>query len=126
MVADFPRAVAMMRRALELDEEYFYAGPHLFFGIYYASRSPALGGEPTRARSHLDRALDLTGDKFLLVRLFIADPYAVQIQDRALFETQLRLILDTPDDLFPEQRLMNQVAKARARLLLERIDELFL
>ena len=58
--------------------------------------------------------------------LFIADPFAVQTQDRALFETQLRLILDAPDDLFPEQELMNQVAKARARLLLERIDELFL
>lgn len=126
MVADLPRAVAMMRRALELDEEYFYAGPHLFFGVYYASRSPALGGEPSRAKSHLDRALDLTGGKFLLVHLFIADPFAVQTQDRALFETQLRLILEAPDDLFPEQELMNQVAKARARLLLERIDELFL
>ena len=126
MVADLPRVVAMMRRALELDEAYFYAGPHLFFGVYYASRSPALGGNPSRAKFHLDRALDLTGGNFLLARLFIADPYAVQMQDRALCETQLRLILDAPDDLLPEQRLMNQVAKARARLLLERIDELFL
>lgn len=126
MVADLPRVVAMMRRALELDEGYFHAGPHLFFGVYYASRSPALGGNPSRAKFHLDRALDLTGGNFLLARLFIADPYAVQIQDRTLYETQLRLILDAPDDLLPEQRLMNQVAKARARLLLERIDELFL
>lgn len=126
MVAEFPRVVAMMRRALELNEEYFYAGPHLFFGVYYASRSPALGGNPTRAKFHLDKALELTGGTFLLVRLFFADPYAIQIQDRVLFERQLRLILDAPDDVLPEQRLMNQVAKARARLLLERIDELFL
>ena len=126
MLADLPRAVAMMHRVLALDETYFYAGPHLFFGVYYAARSPALGGNPARAKFHLDRALELTGGTFLLVRLFIADPYAVQIQDRALFETQVNLILDTPDDLFPEQRLMNQIAKARARLLLERIDDLFL
>jgi hypothetical protein len=126
MVADLPRVVAMMHRVLELDETYFYAGPHLFFGVYYASRSPTLGGDPSRAKFHLDRALELTGGNFLLGRLFIADPYAVQIQDRTLFEAQVRLILDAPDDLLPEQRLMNQIAKARARLLRERIDELFL
>ena len=126
MLADVPRLVAMMHRALELDEGYFHAGPHLFFGVYYASRSPALGGDPRRAKFHLDRALDLTGGNTLLVRLFIADPYAIQIQDRPLFETQLELILDAPDDLSPEQRLINQIAKGRAQLLRERIDELFL
>lgn len=126
MVADIPRVLAMMHRVLELDEAYFHAGPHLFFGVYYASRSPTLGGNPSRAKFHLDRALDLTGGASLLVHLFIADPYAVQIQDRALFERQIRFILDAPDDLFPEQRLLNQIAKARAQLLRERIDELFL
>ncbi len=126
MVADLPRVVAMMHRALELDEEYFQAGPHVFFGAYYAALSPALGGNPSRAKYHFDRALDLTGGKSLLVNLFIADPYAVQIQDRALFQTQLTVILDAPDDLSPDHRLINEVAKARARLLLERMDELFL
>ncbi len=126
MLAELPRVVAMMHRTLELDEGYFHAGPHLFFGVYYASRSPTLGGEPSRAKSHLDRALDLTGGNFLLVRLFIADPYAVQIQDRTLFETQVRMILDAPDDLSPQHRLFNQIAKVRAQLLLEKIDELFL
>lgn len=126
MIADLPRVVAMMQRALELEEAYFHAGPHLFFGVYYGTRSRALGGNPSQAKLHLDRALELTGGKSLLVRLFIADPYAVRIQDRALFEQELRLILDAPDDLSQDQNLMNQVAKARARLLLERIDELFL
>lgn len=126
MLAEVSRVVMMMERVLEVDEGYFHAGPHLFFGAYHASRSPALGGDPARAKSHLDRALELTGADSFLVRLFIADPYAVQIQDRALFETQLRLIVDAPDDLPPEQRLLNRVARARARLLLERIDELFL
>ncbi|MFQ5804567.1 MAG: TRAP transporter TatT component family protein [Candidatus Methylomirabilales bacterium] len=126
MLADMPRVVAMMDRVLELDEEYFFAGPHLFFGVYYASRSRALGGDPPQAKSHLDRALDLTGGKLLLVHLFLADPYAVQIQNRSLFEAQLRLILDAPDNLSPKQRLLNRIAKARAQLLLERIDELFL
>jgi len=125
-MAELPRAEAMMRRVLELNEGYFYAGPHLFFGLYYASRSKGLGGNPSQAEFHLDRALALTAGNFLLVRLFTAYPYAVQIQDRRLFESMLRAILDAPEDLFPEQRLSNALAKVRARLLLRRIDELFL
>ena len=126
MLADLPRVLAMMDRVLELDERYFFAGAHLFFGAYYASRSRALGGDPERARSHLDRALELAGPTILVGHLFFADPYAIQIQDRTLFETQLRLILDSPEDLSPDYRLLNQVAKARARLLLEKNGELFL
>lgn len=126
MLADIERVVAMMQRVLELDEGYFFAGPHLFFGVFHASRSQALGGDPARAKSHLDRARELTGGKLLLVPLMVADPYAVQIQDRDLFEFQLRSILDAPDDLAPDQRLLNEIAKSRAQLLQERIDELFL
>jgi hypothetical protein len=126
MLSDIPRVLAMMQRVLELDEGYFFAGAHVFFGAFYASRSRALGGNPERAKAHLDRALELAGPDMLVVRLFVADPYAVHIQDRALFETELRRILDTPEDRAPDHRLLNQVAKARARLLLERADELFL
>jgi hypothetical protein len=126
MLADLPRVLAMMDRVLELDEGYFFGGAHLFFGAYYASRSRALGGDPERARSHLDRALTLAGPTILVGHLFLADPYAIQIQDRTLFETQLQLILDAPDDLSPDYRLLNQVAKARARLLLEKNGDLFL
>ena len=126
MLSDIPRVLAMMQRVLELDEGYFFAGAHVFFGAFYASRSRALGGNPERAKVHLDRALELAGPDMLVVRLFVADPYAVHIQDRALFETELRRILDTPEDRAPDHRLLDQVAKARARLLLERADELFL
>lgn len=125
-VAGLPRVEAMMRRVLELNEGYFSAGPHLFFGVYYASRSRGLGGDPAQAKFHLDRALQLTAGKLLLVHLFTAYPYAVQTQDRRLFETMLQAILDAPEDLSPEQRLSNAIAKARAQLLHRRIDELFL
>lgn len=125
-LVDLPKVEAMMRRILDLHEGYFYASPHLLFGVYYASRSKELGGNPSQAKVHLDRARALTEGKFLLVHLFTASPYAVQIQDRRLFESMLRAILDAPEDLLPEQRLSNEIAKARARLLLRRINELFL
>jgi hypothetical protein len=42
-----------------------------------------------------------------------------------LFEEQLGLILHAPDDLLPEMRLANTVAKERAAELLIRVDEWF-
>jgi hypothetical protein len=37
----------------------------------------------------------------------------------------LQHILEAPETLFPEQALLNAVAKQRAALLLQRIDDLF-
>ena len=54
-----------------------------------------------------------------------AKTYAVQNQDRDLFEKLLNEILEAPDDLFAEERLANEVAKLKAKRLLESIDDLF-
>jgi hypothetical protein len=124
-IADLPRVEALWRRLLALDETYYYAAPHLFLGVFYGARSPILGGRPDEARAHFERAIALTGGKFLMTRLYFAQYYARQTMDRALFEEQLDLILRAPDDLLPEMRLANTVAKERAAELLSRIDEWF-
>ena len=124
-IADLPRVEALWRRLLALDETYYYAAPHLFLGIFYGARSPMLGGRPAEAREHFERAIALTGGKFLMARLYFAQYYARQTMDRALFEEQLGLILHAPDDLLPEMRLANTVAKERAAELLARVDEWF-
>jgi hypothetical protein len=61
----------------------------------------------------------------LLVPLLEAQYYAVQVQDRALFTERLQQVLEAPETLFPEQGLLNAVARHRAAILLRRIDELF-
>jgi len=124
-VADLPRAEALFERLLELDEGYYYAAPHVFLGVFYGGRSPMLGGRPEEARAHFERALELTHGRFLTARLYYAEYFARQTQDRALFESQLHAILDAPDDLLPEQRLANAVAKRKAARLLSRVDEWF-
>jgi len=37
-MSELPRVEWMMKRALELDEGFYYGGPHLFMGIWYGSR----------------------------------------------------------------------------------------
>ncbi len=123
--ADIPRLENLMVKVHDLDPAFHHAGPHLFLGAFYGGRSKMLGGNPEKSRHHFEKALELTNDKYLLVRLFFAKTYAVQNQDRKLFESQLQAVLQAPVDLFPEQRLANQVARQKATKLLGQIDELF-
>ncbi|MFQ5895281.1 MAG: TRAP transporter TatT component family protein [Nitrospinota bacterium] len=124
-LADLPRIAAMMRRVLELDERHYYGGAHLFFGVYLASRPRALGGDPSRARRHFEQAIAISRGHFLTAHLLYAQHYAVQVQDRGLFESLLRRVADTPAGVLPDQRLANELARRRARALLKKADDLF-
>lgn len=123
--ADIPRLEILMKKVHELNPAFYHAGPHLFLGAFYGGRSRMLGGNPKKSRHHFEEALALTENKYLLARLLFAKTYAVQNQDRELFELQLREILRAPPNLFPEQRLANEVARKKATQLLRQIDELF-
>lgn len=124
-VAQLPKVQAMMERVLELDSTYYYGGAHLFLGIYYASRPRILGGDPEKARQHFEACLRINKGKFLLAKLFYAQYYCVQTQNRELFHKLLNEILNEAADILPEQRLANEIARRKAKLLLEKEDELF-
>lgn len=123
--ADITKLEKLMLRVLQLDPGYHYAGAHLSLGIFYGSRSKMLGGNPEKARFHFEKNMELTERRFLLTPFFYAKTYAVQFQDRELFERLLREVLQTPSDILPEQRLANEVAKLKAKRLLNRADDLF-
>jgi hypothetical protein len=123
--SDIPKLEILMNKVHELNPIFHHAGPHLFLGAFYGGRSKMLGGNPDKSLSHFEKALELTENKYLLVRYLLAKTYAVQNQDRNLFESQLQAIMKSPVDLFPEQRLANEVARRKATQLLGQIDELF-
>ncbi|MFQ5481770.1 MAG: TRAP transporter TatT component family protein [Nitrospinaceae bacterium] len=114
-----------MTRVLQWQETFDHAGPHLFFGVFYASRPRILGGDPEKGRLHFERNLELTGEKFLMSQVLYAKLYAVQTQDRDLFDRLLHQVLDTPADAPARWRLVNAVAKVKARALLETADDYF-
>ena len=123
--SSLPRIDALMNRMVELDPDFHYAGPHLFLGAYYGGRSRMLGGNPDKAKNHFEQALRITEGKYLLISFLYAKTYAVQNQDRELFISQLEKVIEASDEVLPEQRLANQIAKRKAAVLLEEIDELF-
>ena len=124
-LAELPKVELMMQRVLQLDENYFFGGAHLFYGAYYGSRPEMLGGNPTKAKQHLQRAIEINSGKYLMAKFLLAKYYAIPVQDRELFEHTLQEILSAPPDLFPEQRLANELAKRRAERWLKSAGEIF-
>ncbi len=126
LVAELPVPIAMMERALALDEAWNEGAIHEFFVAYDATRSAAEGGGPDRARSHLERALALSMNKKLGPRVSWAEGVLVQRQDRSEFSRVLQEVLRADPGEVPRYRLANIVAQRRAKALLAHADDLFL
>jgi predicted anti-sigma-YlaC factor YlaD len=126
LVAELPAPVAMMERALALDEAWDEGAIHEFFVAYDAARSAAEGGGPERAKAHLERALALSMNKKLGPRVSFAEGVLVQRQDRAEFTRVLEEVLRADPGEVPRHRLANVLAQRRARALLAHADDLFL
>jgi hypothetical protein len=126
LVAQLPTAVAMMERALALDEAWDEGSIHEFFVSYDATRSASDGGGPARAREHLARALALSHGHKLGVQVAYAEGVLVQEQDRAGFQKVLEQVVGADPGVEPRYRLANTFAQRRARTLLDHAADLFL
>jgi predicted anti-sigma-YlaC factor YlaD len=126
LVGELPIPLAMMERALALDERWGQGSIHEFYVAYDASRSAAEGGGPERAKAHLDRALALSLNKKLGPLVAWAEGVLVQRQDRAEFTRVLERVVQADPGEEPSYRLANILAQRRAKALLEHADDLFL
>ena len=126
LVAELPIPIAMMERALGLDEAWDDGALHEFFVAYDATRSAAEGGGPERAKAHLERALALSLNKKLGPRVSFAEGVLVQRQDRAEFTRVLEEVVRADPGEVPRHRLANVLAQRRAKALLAHADDLFL
>jgi hypothetical protein len=124
-IAELGKTAALMQRVLELDENYYHGGAHLFFGVFYGSRPPMLGGDYVRAADHFAKARAATQGKLLLVNLLEAQFLARQELDRQLFHQRLMAVINAAPDIFPEMALVNAIAQQKARQLLAKEEEWF-
>jgi len=89
-----------------------------------ASRPKALGGDPELAREEFTKALGLAPN-YLMTKVLFAQYYARQVNDVHLFEGLLNEVLKADASDLPEQRLANELAQRRARILLDLKRRLF-
>jgi len=120
-----PRATALMQRVIELDDTFYHGGAHMYFGVYYGGRAPMFGGNFKKSEDHFDRAREITGGKLLVADLLQAQYLSRQKLDREDFHQRLTKIIEAPDDLYPELGLLNQIAKRKARMLLDKEEKWF-
>ncbi len=122
-LADMGKVKVLMERILELDESYYFGGAHLFLGIVEVEKG--IAGNQQFAKEHFDRALKFSDGKFLLTKVLYARHYTVRTFDEKSFVTVLNEVLQTPGDVLPEYRLINEIAKEKARLYLAHKDAWF-
>jgi hypothetical protein len=99
--------------------------PYIAFGMLATGAGKAMGGDPEKGRADFQKALDMTGGRFLLARTLMAYRVGLANNDRKFFHDQLKLVLETPPSVWPEQRLANEVAHRKARRYLAQEKELF-
>jgi len=124
-VGDLPALEATLERILQLDDTYYYGGPHLLMGVYLAVRSPVFGGGLAASKKHFDRALSMAGNKALSTKVMYAHYYALGAKDRQLFETTLNEVVTASGEGVPELNLSNALAKEKAKKLLDKTEEYF-
>ena len=125
LLADLPAVRALMERGLKLDEAYDGGVIHEAM-IILEALPPVLGGSPDSARFHFERAVSLSKGGRASPYVTMAQSVSVMTQNRAEFDRLLRQALAVDPDREPGQRLETLVLQRRARMLLEREDDLFL
>ncbi len=124
LIVDLPVVRALLERALELDEDYERGSIHAAL-ITLESLPEQLGGSPERAREHFERAVELSDGLDAGPYVTFALGVSVPAENRAEFEQLLNQSLAIDPDEDTSQRLLNVVNQKRARLLLDRVDDLF-
>jgi hypothetical protein len=124
-MAEFPRIKLLMEWVLKIDPDYYYSGARWFFGVYYASLPPLLGGDPVKSSQYFEAAVASSGDKFLWGKVLYAKYYAVNTLDKPLFERLLNEVITGSKTAPADLRLLNSAAAEKAKILLTKSEELF-
>lgn len=123
-IAQLARVKALIQRVADLDPEHANGGAFLYLGVFETLLPPAMGGRPELGRQHFERALAISNEQNLIVKVMLADQYSRLMFDRELHDRLLNEVL-AADVQSPGLTLMNTVAKQRAQNLLDSADDYF-
>jgi len=123
-IVNIPKVQAMVDRVIELDPDFYYGSAHALKGVLAISRPKALGGDPATAKDELDCAM-MIAPGYLMTKVLFAQYYARGTNDAPLFRSSLADVLAADPGELTDQRLANELAQRRAKLLLKQEEKLF-
>lgn len=115
---------AAMDRCLHLQPDYYFGGPHRYFGAYYAVAPTLAGGDAEKSKVHFQRSLAIAPD-FLGTKVLWAAELAVKERDEETFEKLLNEVLASSPEILADVEPEGRVEQAKARELLAHKDDLF-
>jgi len=115
---------ATMDRCLALDPNFYYGGPHRYFGAFYAVAPAFAGGDLEKSKVHFNKSLEIEPN-FVGTKVLWAAELAVKQQDEDAFEKLLQEVLAAPDDAIPEVTPETIIEKGKAQELLEQQEDYF-
>ena len=124
-IAQLAGTERLMSRVRELQPDYYYGGVYLFYGVYYGSRAPMIGGDFTKSEQNFSTANAVSENRLLMVDVLQAEYLERQRLDQEAFHRLLSRVVSDPVGSFPEMALANQIARARAHYLLDKESEWF-
>jgi hypothetical protein len=123
-IAQLPRIRLVIATVIHLDETWDQGGPHLYMGGLDTLLPASMGGKPEDGRAHFERAIELSGGRYLMTKVVYAEQYSRLVFDKVLHDRLLREVL-VADPVQPGMTLTNKIAQIRAQVLLEESDEYF-
>ena len=126
LLSELQYAEKVLRKCLELDEDYGEGAIHEFFITYDGSRGEAMGGGADKAIVHYKRAQELNGGRKASPHVALASSVAIRNQDVELFRDLLRQALSIDVQAYPENKLENTIAQRKADWYLRNINNYFL
>lgn len=125
LLIDWPTVRSLAERALALNETW-NNGAIVELMIAVESQGETLGGSEARARRYFARAVEIQRGLSPGPYLALATGVVKSKQDRVEFAALLEQALAIDPETDPDRRLPTLITQKRARLLLDRIDDLFL
>lgn len=117
-VADLPKVEALLQRVVAIDANHDGGLPLVYLGVLNSLRPEAVGGKPELGKAYFQQAIDASEGRNLYAKTLMAEFHARLVFDQALHDRLLNEVL-AADPKTPRYTLMNTLAQARAKVLLE-------
>ena len=111
----------LMHRIISLEPDYLFGGPYRFFGVFY-SRIP--GVEIQQSKNYFQKAIS-SSPNYFGNKVQMAEFYHQKAENRDLFQSQLKSIINLNPSTDPEVIPENIFYQKRALQLLKQEDILF-
>jgi len=123
-LARLPQVQAVFQRSQQLEPRYEEANIEHFLAVLNTIRPPALGGDFDAGLRHYERALHVSAERDLSIKVDFAKYYARTMYDRELHDRLLQEVL-AADPEQPGLTLFNTLAQEEAEELLASANDYF-